>query len=290
MAKPIKITVRARDTGGQDAPTVKDLFCQIQDCVSVLQRVEEAAMGNDAALVWRVTDVTKNSPFTFEITPSAQTFGMNIDHRAAKIVAATAEGLGQIRTRDECPPYFNDAVINDAEKINSRLTNGLAETSLDFSAYNNAPPLVITPQVAERTIQNISKIKPAKHRELGAIEGFIIRVALDKSDRPLVWIRSRLDQKIIKCIAVEGGLQQIGDYRVAEVLKGMRVRVNGLILYKNPEQVESIEVENIQVFKPDSELPDSHSIVSPNFTSGVEASAYLKALREDGEANRHKLY
>ena len=143
---------------------------------------------------------------------------------------------------------------------------------------------MITPQVAERTIQNISKIRPvpAKHRELGAIEGFIIRVALDKSDKPLVWIRSRLDQKIIKCVAVEGGLQQIGDYRVAEVLKGMRVRVNGLIRYKNPEQVESIEVENIQVFKPDSELPDSHSIVSPNFTSGVEASAYLEALREDG--------
>ena len=105
---------------------------------------------------------------------------------------------------------------------------------------------------------------------------------MDGYGRPLVWIRSRLDNQFIKCISNDGGLDRIGHYEVAEVLRGLRVRVFGTIRYKNIEQVESIDVEGVQVFATDHELPDSDSIVSPNFTSGVESSAYLKALREDG--------
>ena len=285
MAKPIKITVKARDTGGLDAPTVEDLLSQIQDFVAVLHRVEEAATEDPVELVWRVTDITRNSPFIFEITPFASTFGTNIDNRAAEVVGTTAKGLVHIAEHSTRPVYFDDSVMKKAELVNNRITNGLVETKIDFSEYEDVPPVEITPKVAKRTIQHIAEIRGPvliKHRELGSVEGFIVRVELDGYKRPLIWIQSRLDQQVIKCISSKGeGLQKVGDYKVSEVLKGMRVRVNGLVHYKSLEQVENIEVENIEVFEPDSHLPDSHSIVSPNFTSGVEASAYLGALRED---------
>ena len=286
MAHPIEITIQGTDTDGEDAPTVEDLLSQIQDFVFILHGVERAvAEDGREELVWRVTNATKKSPITFEVTPFPKTHGMNIDRRAATVVGATAKGLVQISECHDRPPHFTDEVIYKAERINSRVFNGLSETNIDFSNYDDKNQVRVTQRIAKRTIDNIAKFRepaPIKHRELGSVEGFIARVELDGYSRPLVWIRSRLDNQFIKCVSNDGGLDRIGHFEVAEVLRGLRVRVFGIVNYKNFEQVESIEVEGVQVFVADHELPDSDSIVSPNFTSGVESSLYLRALREDG--------
>lgn len=285
MAQPIKITVKGTDTDGEDAPTVEDLLSQIQDFVSILRGVEKSvAEDGREQLVWRVTDATKNSPITFEVTPFPKIHGMNIDTRAATVVCATANGLVQIAERHDRPLHFTDDVVGKAEQINVRVSNGLSATKIDFSEYENVRQVELTPSTAKRAIDHISGLKrpaPIKHRELGSIEGFIARVELDRFNRPLVWIRSRLDNQFIKCVSDSHGLDRIGHFEVAEVLRGLRVRVFGMIHFKGIEQVENVEVESVQVFEPDHELPDGDSVVSPNFTSGVESSAYLEALRED---------
>ena len=286
MAQPIEIAIKGTDVDGEDAPTVEDLLGQIQDFVFILHGVERAvAADGREELVWRVTNATKNSPITFEVTPFPRTHGMNIDRRAATVVGATARGLSQIAECRDRPPYFTDDIIEKAERINNRVLNDLSGTNIDFSNYDDTGQIRVTQDIARRAIDHIAGFRepaPAKHRELGSIEGFIARVEVDGYGRPLVWIRSRLDNQLIKCISNDGGLDRIGHYEVAEVLRGLRVRVFGTIRYKNIERVESIDVEGVQVFATDNELPDSASIVSPNFTSGVESSAYLRALREDG--------
>ena len=94
MAKPITITVKGTDVDGDDAPTVEDLLAQIQDLIGVLKGVEEAvADDGKREIVWRVTNVTRNSPLRFEITPYAKNHAMNIDRRAERVVATTATGL-----------------------------------------------------------------------------------------------------------------------------------------------------------------------------------------------------
>ena len=286
MAHPIEITIKGTDTDGEDAPTVEDLLSQIQDLVFILHGVERAvAEDGREELVWRVTNATTNSPITFEVTPFPKTLGINIDRRAATVVGATAKGLVQISECSDRPLHFTDDVIEKAEKVNNRVFNGLSETIIYFTHYQDLEPIRVTQGIAKRVIDNIASFRePAlqKHRELGSIEGFIARVELDGYGRPLIWIRSRLDSQLIKCISSDGGLNRIGHFEVAEVLKGLRVRVFGVIKYKHIEQVENIEAESVQVFAADHDLPDSDSIVSPNFTSGIESSAYLKALREDG--------
>ena len=286
MAQPIRISVKGIDTEGDDAPTVEDLLSQIQDFVSILRGVEKAvAEDGQEQLVWRVTDATKNSPITFEVTPFPKTHGINIDARAATVVSAAATGLAQIAERADRPLHFTDEVVVKAGRLNSRVFNGLSETKIDFSEYDNVCQVDVNPRVARRVINHIAEFKepaPITHRELGSIEGFITRVELDGFNRPLVWMRSRLDNQFIKCISNNRGLDRIGHFEVAEVLRGLRVRVIGLIHYKDIEKIERIEVESVQVFEPDQLLPDSNSIVSPNYTSGVESSKYLETLREDG--------
>ncbi len=285
MAKPIKIIVRGTDNRGDDAPTVEDLLPQIQDFVSVLQSVESSVSDDGKEeIVWRVTDATRNSPLAFEVTPYPKTHAMNIDRRAIDVVTATATGLEQITTTGERPLYFSDQVIDRAERVYARVTNGLAETHVDFSAYD-VPSLGVTKDSAKNSISRIVALRaspPVAHREIGSVEGFVAKVELDGFHRPIVWLRSRLDGQLVKCVASDGGLDRIGHFEVVEVLKGKRVRVHGLLHYRSLEKISSIEVEGVHVFESDSELPEAATIVSPGFTEGVESSEYLEALREDG--------
>lgn len=286
MAKPIKITVKGTDNRGDDAPTVGDLLDQIQDFVFVLREVEGAiAEDNRGEIVWRVTNAMRNSPLTFEITPYPRNFAMNIDNRAEEVVSATARGLKELSDTGERPMYFSDQVLDRAEKVFTRNTNGLASTVVDFSEYADAPKLEVTPEVARQSLARILEVKepaPIAHRELGSLEGLIAKVELDGHGRPLVWLRSRLDGQIVKCVSSAKGLDRIGHFEVAEVLRGLRVRVHGILNYKGLEQIATINVEGVHVFEPDKDLPEPGSIVSPGFTRGVEASAYLEALRDDG--------
>lgn len=285
MAKPIKITVIGDDHRGGDAPTVEDLLSQIQDFVHVLRDVEEAVSEEGKEeIVWRVTNATKNSPLTFEVTPTPRQHAMNIDARAAKVIQATAYGFEQLAKTGDRPAFFTDKVLDRAAKVYQRVTNGLASTSVDFGDYN-APALSANPNKARSVVRNLAAVKravPLVHRELGSLEGYISKVELDGFGRPIVWLKSRLDGQVVKCVSDEKGLDRIGHFEVSEVLKGMRVRVHGLLHYKDLEQIGTIEVEGVHVFEDDKNLPDYNDIVSPNFTGGLEASEYLKEIRGDG--------
>ncbi|MCZ4281189.1 hypothetical protein O4H49_10400 [Kiloniella laminariae] len=286
MSKPIKITVSGTDHRGGDAPTVEDLLAQIQDFVFVLHGVEDAVSdGEPNEIVWRVTNATKNSPLTFEVTPTPRKHAMNVDRRAEKVVQATAKGFRQLYETGERPAYFTDQVVDRAAKVYERVTNGLSTTIVDFCGYDDAPIFEASPDKAREVARKLDVAKrPAAiaHRELGSLEGFISKVELDGFGRPLVWLKSRMDGQLVKCISDAKGLDRIGHFEVSEVLKGLRVRVHGLLHYKDLEQIASIEVEGVHVFEPDNKLPNHDEIIAPNFTDGVEASEYLRRLHSDG--------
>jgi hypothetical protein len=261
-------------------------LAQIQDFVFVLREVEEAVSdGNATEIVWRVTNATKNSPLTFEVTPTPKRHAVNIDMRAEKVVQATAKGFQHLAQTGERPTYFTDQVVDRATKVYARVTNGLATTVVDFSDYDDAPNFSATPDRARDVARKLDAVKrpaPIAHRELGSLEGFITKVELDGFGRPLVWLKSRLDGQVVKCVSDAKGLDRIGHFEVSEVLNGLRVRVHGLLNYKDLEQIASIDVEGVHVFEADDKLPNHDEIVSPNFTNGVEAIEYLERLHSDG--------
>ncbi len=287
MPKPITFTVRGADRFGDDAPTVEDLLGQIATWIDVLHNIESAvAEGGKPELVWRVTDVRKNSPLAFEVTPYPATHGMNVEQRAKKVVLAAATGVKRLIENGERPLYFTDQTIDKVEKIFIRVTNGLSGTAVDFSNYN-APNFEATPESARWSIESIKTTKspePVAYKELGSLEGYINKVELDGRGRPIVWLRSRLDGQEVKCLSDVAGLSRIGHLEVSEVLRGLRVRVHGTLYYRDLERISSISVENVHVFESDKALPEPADIIDPQFTGGLESSAYLQALRADGQA------
>ncbi|WP_291343711.1 hypothetical protein [Acidiphilium sp. 20-67-58] len=286
MASPIKITVRGTEIDGEDAPTVEDLLAQIQDFVAILCGVEESiSTGGKREIIWRVTDASKNSPLSFEITPFPREHAMNIDRRAAQVIMSTTRGVKEIAKTGERPAHFSDNLVSRIERIFDRVTNGLADTSIDVSGYDQSLTVDITRSFAANASRAILSARPqgaVPHREIGSVEGTITRVELDGYGRPVVWLRARLDGQVVKCVAHRGALDRIGHYEIMEVLKGMRVSVHGLISYKDYEEFGGVEVEGVHVFPPDEELPDHQNIVDPGFTKGLEASEYLEAIRNDG--------
>lgn len=286
MLKPIRITVKGSDVGGEDAPTVEDLMAQILDFVGILKGVEDAlADDGKREIVWRITDVTRNSPLSFEITPFPKTYGMNVDRRAAQVVASAAQGMQALTAGESRPAFFSDTLVEKVEHLHERVTNGLASTTVDFSDYPEAPTVEISKPTAARQISAIKAYRAPRavpHKELGSVEGTISRVELDARERPVIWLKTRLDGQSVKCSANDDALARIGHYEVGEVLKGLRIMVFGLVTYKDLEDIASVDVEGVHVFADDSELPDIDKIVDPGFTKGVESSAFLEALRQNG--------
>lgn len=285
MPKPIRIKIEGMTVGGVDAPTVEDLLFQIQDFVSILHGVEDAIAGGESAeIVWRVTDTSKNSPITIEISPFAKNHAMNVDNRAQQVVAATADGFVSISRSAERPMFFSDRLVGKMENVFSRVSNGLSRTAIDLSAYQRGREVILDREVARAAQANFDiwkKPEAVVYRELGSVEGFISKVELDGYRRPIVWLRTRIDGRVVKCVSKFDALKRIGHYELTELIQGFRIQVFGTIHYKDLEKIGHVEVDDVHVFGPDAELPDIDMIVAPNFTGGVEASAYLKRIRED---------
>lgn len=286
LAQPIKITIKGKTSVGIDAPTVEDLLSQIQDFIAVLRGVEEAvADGEGEEIDWRITDASRNSPLTFEVTPFPKQHAMNIDNRAKEVVLAASSGINSLMRNAERPLYFSDVLISKVAKMFDRVSNGLSETRIDVSAYDGVQEISVTEAGAPDVLKRIQKFKspePISYREIGSIEGFVAKIELDGFRRPILWLRHRLDNQLVKCVSNKNGLARIGHYEVAEVLKGLRVQVFGLINYKDLEKISSIDVDGLHVFPRDDELPDIADIVTPGFTGGLEATEFLRVVRKDG--------
>lgn len=286
MAKPIKIIVRGTETDGDDSPTVQDLLSQVQDQVDILEEVEAAiAGGNSPELVWRVTDVTKNSPITFEITPFAKTHGMNIENRAYTVVKATADGLETISKRGTRPLHFNDKVLKKINGFSKRVTNGLRGTEIDFSKYDSAENFKIDVGSARQTsakIEEIIKPKIKPHREIGSIEGYVKTVGRDGFGRPVVTITTRLDKQDVKCVSSDAGLDKIGHLEVGRVIKGLRVKLHGIIFYKSPMVLDHMDVERTELFPDERNLPSIGDLIDLDFTGGKSSVEFIRQVRDNG--------
>jgi hypothetical protein len=97
--------------------------------------------------------------------------------------------------------------------------------------------------------------KKPLYREIGSIEGHVKTIGRDGFGRPVVTITTRLDNQDVKCISSDFGLDKIGHLEVGKVIKGLRVKLHGIISYKSPMILDHIEVERTELFPDKNNLP-----------------------------------
>jgi len=281
VATPVRLTIRGSDASGNDAPTVDDLLGQIEDFVEVLRGVEKAvADGGGNALVWRVTNVTMNSPISMEITPFSTNPAIYIDARAALVALTTRDGLRAMATGTLRPNGFTDEVLPKARKLQARVLNGLEGTMIDFDPGSPGGEVDITPETARAVAATVEASKPirAPYREIGSLEGFVARAERDGFGRGILQFRRRLDREMVKAVATGDAFRQLEKLQLREVWEGVRVRVYGVLHFKDLGDLDHIDASGIELMD-QVQLPTADEIVDTGFTGGMATEAYLAEIR-----------
>src|SRR5207237_7476153 len=136
------------------------------------------------------------------------------------------------------PSYFTEPVLEKAEKLVARVTNGLNLTKIEFG--DNLPEIEITPTNARAAATNIASVRKPKekpYREIGSIEGTLQRVERDGYGRPLLYVKLRISGETVKCIARGSAQSEVEHHEIADIWKNKRVRVFGTIYYKALGQI-----------------------------------------------------
>ncbi len=281
VANPIKIIVKGSDNHGGDAPTVKDLFNQILDHLEILREVETAIFGKgQEQLEWRVGDWTKNSPHAIEITPCAKIYGMDIEDCANQVIVATAHGFQELQRGNKKPIHFNDDALKKIKAVNKRVTNGLASTEINFSGYDEQK-IFIDKEIAETTIKNIENLKAESqkpYRELGSVEGHVKAVSHDGRGHLVLTLIKRVDNKDVKCIISDKDFEKL---ELGKAVKGLRVRVFGILHYKVLGVIYRVDVDRVEMFTPPDKLPKIEDLIDHDFTNGVDSVEYIRRRRDN---------
>ena len=283
MADPIRLIIRASQTAGTDAPTVDDLLGQIRDFVDVLRGVERALDADGVRIIWRVTNATRNSPICFELTPYSTDHAAFVDDRAARVEMATSQGLLALQRGIERPPYFTDEVLPKARKLHERVTNGLADTRIDFGAASNSAPITIDQKAAAIVIEAAAATQGRPlhpYRELGSLEGYFARAELDGYGRPVLWVRGRVDNLMVKAVVNGKAIRQLEQTRLGEVWRGARLRVYGTIHYRAVGLLDHIDADFLEVVE-EVGLPGLGDIVDEDFTGGLSTEDFLREVRDE---------
>jgi hypothetical protein len=282
MARTIKLSIRAR--GVTDSPTVDDLLDQLRDYFAILDGVEEAiAEDGRRAIDWRITGASKHSPLTLEAAPFPKDFGVDIERRSEVVTRQAALGLVALRDRSERPSYFTDRVLQRAEKMFERVTNGLDETIIDHG--EGLPGLNITPAVARVAASNARSVltpKSAPYKELGSIEGNAQSIERDGFGRRILYVRYRLTGETIKCLVSGEAERELENHQIKDVWRYRRLQIYGMLYYRGIGDLRQVEAIRIQFLRDRNELPSLNDILDPNFTGGLRTEDYLARLR-DGE-------
>lgn len=274
----IEIVGRGPET---DAPSVDDLLDQLRDYFDILRSVEEAvAEDGGAEIEWRVVDAGKNSPLSVEAGAFARQYAMNVDRRAQLVATHTARGMYALQVSAERPPFFDDRTLAKAERFFERVTNGLAETTVDYGA--DLPVTKLDRGMARAASANVQAIlrPPLKtYIDKGSIEGTAHGFDRDGWGNPVLKVKRRGTGEEIRCRLAGQALDEIERRQVGEVWRNARVLLYGTIHYKAFDRISRVDAHTIRFLRSPSELPGLDDVVDENFTGGLRSEDYLEKLR-----------
>lgn len=284
MATKVELSIAGRGAG--DAPLLSDLLEQIQDFFEMVSGVAASISGDDEERFdWRVVGLSKNSPARVMVEAFAlhgHSDGQEIAARARNEVVA---GLIQLQTSNVRPLYFNDNVVEVADRFIRRVTTTLTETGIGDGDHQFALIETVGAIAAIENLDAVRKDDPVHpYRELGSFEGHIQNVGEDGYGRPYIIIKNRLTGKDVRCILSGAALRALEEEPVAKVVwRKRRVTAIGILKYRAIGKLSQADVEELDFADPLEALPSLQDIIDKHFTHGLTSEEYLEKVR-NGEA------
>ena len=165
--------------------------------------------------------------------------------QVAEVVRAVESGIATLEERPERPPFFSDRALESAKALASLVGKDI----LMIQVGVNSQKVNLT----KHLVANVDELIGANYKSFGSVEGLL--KAIDLSRKPLFRIYDLITNKSIKCYFSSNFIGQIKD------ALDKRVAVYGLIRSREDGQKVSIEVEEMEVFPGEQELPSIEDIL-----------------------------
>lgn len=274
-----KIVVTIEPTRPRDRLDIAEAFEQVLDFL----RLMELSAGDDSDFHWELDKAATNSPFT---VVAAAANRQVMAKRAETIPAAQAKvqsGLSEL-ANGTLPQWMNKKQRMITRRIAKRYKAGIGRVALrtDEAASRQ---FLFNSTMAAKALATLEKIDglddlfvPA-HKSYGEVEGALLEVGSYRG-RPALWIKTH-SYDTVRCLVDEKKLEGIGGAAsLASIWKHQRVRILGSLWFREGGNLEQIVVDKLSLF-PAPEI-DVTSIIDPEFTGGLEPSAYLAHLHDGG--------
>lgn len=154
--------------------------------------------------------------------------------------------------------------------------------------YADAPIISITKEKARDANSNLKRLKAKNlvyRQASGTIEGKITKIGRENDEGLIVWMESRVDGKIIKCVGRGNAFDDIGDNMIAEIAQGLQVLVSGTLNYAKPGKIAVIETDEIRVIEENEDSPRMRDFADPNSKRGSEINENISRIRNNEIAN-----
>jgi hypothetical protein len=163
----------------------------------------------------------------------------------AEIVTTVETGIATLEKHPERPPFFSDRALESAKRLASLIDKDIL--TIQVGANSNKV------NITQHLVANVDELIGAHYRSFGSVEGVL--KAIDLSQRPLFRIYDLLTYKSVKCHFPPDLIDKIKD------ALDKRVSVYGLIRSREDGQKVSVEVEEMEVFPSEAELPSIKDII-----------------------------
>ncbi len=219
-------------------------FFQAQKQLAKLLHEVDRAIANNKrpAVDWIIAKVHGGSVhLTLEGVPKEKVEPSHI----AEVLEVVEKGIATIVERPERPPYFSDKALESTKALAKLVEKEFFAIQLSVNSQRT--------ELNQHIVVNVDEIIGGKYKSFGTVEGIL--KAIDVSRRPFFRVYDLLTNRSVSCYFQKHSLDDIKD------ALEKRVAISGLITSREDGEKISIQVEEINVFPNENELPTIEEMI-----------------------------
>lgn len=269
----------AEQIGGVPAEaltTTIDRFRKLVDEVSEVVG-EHYSVKTGTQLV--LTDVQHGSAiFKFAAIPRTA----HVTNISGHVAQAVGEGLAMLQRTEERPPYFSDRALAESSHLVSPLRHHIKQISVGVTHASAEGKTIYLDDVRlDRMVQvHVRALLAPRRVYLGSVEGRIYKLER-KRKRAECTLYDRVRRQAITCWFPDNLIEAVRD------AFDTRVMVSGRLFADQQGRLQRVEMQALRRLRTKEEQPSLESLLGsdPDFTEGVDAVTYVRAMRDEQSAS-----
>lgn len=204
---------------------------------------------------------------------------VHLHNISGPVVTATTQGLAMLDHASERPPFFSDRALTEATKLVRPLKQQIRTITVAANASaipDGEPELIHEIFLTPKIQSHVRELLTPRHVYRGSVEGRIFKLE-KKTKRLECTLYDRVRRQAITCwVPTELEDQAQGAFNA-------RVLIAGRLFADKRGRVQRVDMEALRLLRNADEQPPLGRLFgsAPNFTGGVDAVEYVRAVRDE---------